>query len=213
MKNALLPLLCSALALTGSVLSSRAQTPAAASGATAPGAMLKDVRIVMHTDKGDIELSVFAGKAPIASANFLNLAQRKFYNGLTFHRVISDFMIQGGDPAGTGAGGPGYSFDDEPNGSLQFDKPGVLAMANRGRNTNGSQFFITHGPVPHLNDGAGTGHYTIFGQVTKGQDVVNAIRKDDHIKSIEILDSTQPLFAAESELLSKWNATLGAPKS
>ena len=171
------------------------------------------MRVVLHTDKGDIELSMFASKAPLTTANFLNLAQRKFYDGLTFHRVIGDFMIQGGDPAGTGSGGPGYSFEDEGNGALHFDKAGVMAMANRGRNTNGSQFFITHGPVHSLDDGAGPGHYTIFGQVTKGQDVVNAIRIGDHIKSIDILESDRAAVRGRKRSHSpKWNAQLGKGK-
>ncbi len=213
MKNTFVSLLCAALALTGSALTAHAQTPAAPTGGLlAPGATLRDVRVVLHTDKGDIEMTVFASKAPITSASFLNLAQKKFYDGLTFHRVIGGFMIQGGDPTGTGAGSAGYKFEDEPNKDLRFDKAGVLAMANSGRNTNGSQFFITHNAVPHLNDDAGTGHYTIFGQVTKGQEVVNAIRKDDHIKSIDVLDSTVPLFAAESEYLTRWNSVIPAGK-
>lgn len=207
MKKVILPLLCTALALTGSLPTAHAQTAATSSGPMAAGAALRDIRVIMHTDKGDIEMTVFASHSPITAASFLNLAQKKFYDGLTFHRVIGGFMIQGGDPTGTGMGSPGYKFEDEPNGELKFDKAGVLAMANSGRNTNGSQFFITHNAVPHLNDDGG-GHYTIFGQVTKGQDVVNAIRKDDHIKSIEVLDSTQPLLTAEAEYVGKWNASL-----
>ena len=202
MKILFLSLLCSVAALTA-----QAQTPAA-SGPLAAGSKPKDVRVVIHTDKGDIELTVFASHAPITAANFLNLAQKKFYDGLNFHRVIDGFMIQGGDPAGNGSGGPGYTFEDETNGNLRFDKAGVLAMANRGSNTNGSQFFITHNAVSHLDDGVGGGHYTIFGQVTKGQDVVDKIRIGDKIKSVEILDSTQPLFATQSENLGKWNAAV-----
>ena len=120
-------------------------------------------------------------------------------------------MIQGGDPDGTGKGGPGYTFEDEPNGPRRFDKPGVFAMANRGKNTNGSQFFITHNEVAHLNDGAGSGHYTIFGQTTKGQDVVNKITQGDRIKSIDILESTVPLFEAQAKNLTRWNAELVHP--
>ena len=202
MKRTLLPLL--ALATLASLTAVRAQD-------AGPAAALKDIPIVIHTEKGDIEATIFASKAPITAANFLNLAQQKFYDGLKFHRVISEFMIQGGDPAGNGSGGPGYQFEDEPNGPRRFDKPGVLAMANRGKDTNGSQFFITHNEVAHLNDGAGMGHYTIFGQTTKGQDVVNNIRQGDRIKSIDILDSTAPLFEAQSKNITRWNNELVHP--
>ena len=205
MKRSLLPFL--ALALASLPVAARAQD--AGPSAAAAGA-LKDIPIVIHTDKGDIEATIFASKAPITAANFLNLAQQKFYDGLKFHRVIRDFMIQGGDPAGDGTGGPGYQFEDEPNGPRRFDKPGVFAMANRGTNTNGSQFFITHTEVPHLNDG-GIGHYTIFGQTTKGQDVVNNIKQGDRIKSIDILESTGPLFEAQSKNLTRWNNELVHP--
>ena len=199
MKRTLLPLLAFALASLPTV---RAQDAASA---------IKDIPIVIHTDKGDIEATIFASKAPITAANFLNLAQQKFYDGLKFHRVIGQFMIQGGDPAGDGSGGPGYQFEDEPNKDRKFDKPGVFAMANRGANTNGSQFFITHNEVPHLDDGAGMGHYTIFGQTTKGQDVVNNIRQGDHIKSIDILESTVPLFQAQAKNIAHWNEELVHP--
>ena len=164
---------------------------------------LKDIRVVMHTDKGDIEATLFPAKAPLAAANFLNLAQKKFYDGLTFHRVIPDFMIQGGDPDGSGMGGPGYKFADEFSPALRFDKAGVWAMANAGPTTNGSQFFITHVPTPHLND-----KHTIFGQTTKGQDIVNVIQRGDKIKSIDILDDTKELFKAESAKLEEWNSKL-----
>ena len=175
---------------------------------TAHADPVQDVRVVLHTDKGDIEATIFASKVPITAANFLNLAQQKFYDGLKFHRVIADFMIQGGDPAGTGGGGPGYTFEDEKSGLGKFDKPGILAMANRGAgtNTNGSQFFITHVPTPWLD-----GHHTIFGQVTKGQDVVNSIAQGDHIKSVEILGDPAPLFAAQKEQVDKFNAQLVHP--
>ncbi len=110
--------------------------------------LMSDIRIILKTGKGDIEATLFADKAPITVANFLNLAQRGYYEGITFHRVIPNFMIQGGDPSGTGAGGPGYTFEDEVKTGLKHDKPGIFSMANRGPATNGSQFFITHLPTP-----------------------------------------------------------------
>ena len=133
---------------------------------------MSDIRITLHTDKGDIEGTIFASKVPITSANFLNLAKRGYYDGVAFHRVIANFMIQGGDPTGTGRGGPGYQFADEFHPELQFDKPYLLAMANAGPGTNGSQFFITVGKTPHL-----TRKHTIFGEVVdpESQKIVDAI--------------------------------------
>ena len=172
--------------------------------------MATDKKITMKTDKGDINLTVFASKTPMTAASFLNLAKRGFYDGLTFHRVIADFMIQGGDPEGTGCGGPGYRFDDECLPTLKFTKPGLLAMANAGRTwtgegTNGSQFFITHVPTEWLN-----GKHTIFGEVAGPEDqaVVNAIRQGDHILSIEIHDDCEDIFAEQAQNISRWNAKL-----
>lgn len=149
---------------------------------------------IINTSKGDIELKLEYIKTPITVANFISLAEGKntfltdetrkgkpYFNGLKFHRVINDFMIQGGDPTGTGSGGPGYSFKDEFIPELKFDKGGVLAMANAGPRTNGSQFFITHKDTPWLS-----GKHTIFGHVTKGMDVVNKIVQDDIITTITI---------------------------
>ena len=164
---------------------------------------MKDIRIIVKTDKGDIEGVLYPGKAPVTVANFLNLAKRGYYNGLKFHRVIPDFMIQGGDPTGTGSGGPGYRFEDECTPELKHDKPGIFSMANAGPGTNGSQFFITHVPTPWLD-----GKHTVFGSVTKGQDIVNAVAQGDKIKSIEILDPTDDLFKAQSKRLEEWNAIL-----
>ena len=164
---------------------------------------MQDIRIKLKTDKGEIELTLFASKTPITVANFLNLASKKFYNGIIFHRVIPDFMVQGGDPTGTGAGGPGYKFEDEFLADLKFDKAGLLAMANSGPRTNGSQFFITHVPTTWLNQ-----KHTIFGEVTKGQNVVDAIKQGDKITGIEILDPTDELFKAQAAKLAQWDTVL-----
>jgi len=164
---------------------------------------MKDIRIVMKTGKGNIELTLFPSKAPVTCASFLNLAQQGKYDGIVFHRVIPDFMVQGGDPTGTGAGDRGYKFEDECKPDLTFNRPGLLAMANAGPGTNGSQFFITHVPTPWLN-----GKHTIFGAVTKGQEVVNAIAKGDKITGIDILDPTDELFAAKADRIAQWNAAL-----
>ncbi|GAB4164976.1 MAG: peptidylprolyl isomerase [Terrimicrobiaceae bacterium] len=164
---------------------------------------MNDIRIILHTSRGDISLTVFASQVPLTAANFLNLASKGFYNGITFHRVIADFMVQGGDPTGTGRGGPGYHFEDEFVPGLKHDRPGILSMANAGPRTNGSQFFITHVPTPWLD-----GKHSVFGAVTEGQSVVDAIRQGDKINSIELLDSTDELFAAQSDRISRWNQSL-----
>ena len=165
---------------------------------------MSDIRILLKTGKGDIEATLFSSKAPVTVANFLNLAQRGYYEGITFHRVIPDFMVQGGDPSGTGGGGPGYNFEDEVKTGLKHDKPGIFSMANRGPGTNGSQFFITHVPTPWLD-----GKHTIFGEVTKGQDVVNAIKAGDKIVKIEVLDSPKELFEAQKKHIAEWEKALG----
>jgi cyclophilin family peptidyl-prolyl cis-trans isomerase len=130
----------------------------------------KSYRAVMETSEGPVTLELFAAQAPVTVNNFVFLARDGFYDGLTFHRVIGGFMVQGGDPEGTGRGGPGYSFQDEFREELRFDRPGMLAMANAGPDTNGSQFFITVGTPTHLN-----GRHTIFGRVIDGYEVVKAI--------------------------------------
>ncbi|MEI6321976.1 MAG: peptidylprolyl isomerase [bacterium] len=160
----------------------------------------------MHTSKGDIHATLYATKAPMTVASFLNLCSRGFYNGLSFHRVIPDFMIQGGDPTGTGSGGPGYRFADEFAPGLKHDRSGLFSMANAGPGTNGSQFFITHVPTPWLD-----GKHAIFGAVdgAKDQDVVNAIRKGDTISSVEIVDSPEILFASQATQITAWNKALG----
>lgn len=149
----------------------------------------KGIFALIETNKGDILLDLFYQKTPLTVTNFIGLAEgtldahkgKHYYDGLTFHRVIADFMIQGGDPQGTGAGGPGYTFPDEFDSSLQHEV-GTLSMANAGANTNGSQFFITHVPTPWLD-----GKHSVFGKVIKGQDVVNAIAQGDIIKKITII--------------------------
>jgi len=175
-------------------------------GAATPADQIKDIRIVLHTSRGDIHGTLYASKAPVTVANFLNLAHRGFYKDIKFHRVIPDFMIQGGDPTGTGMGGPGYKFADEFAPGLKHDRSGLFSMANAGPNTNGSQFFITHVPTPWLD-----GKHAIFGAVdsAKDQDVVNAVKQGDTITSIEIVDSPEPLFAAQSAQIAAWNKALG----
>ena len=138
----------------------------------------------IETDRGTIEIQLNPEHAPKTVNNFVFLAKEGFYDGLTFHRVISNFMIQGGDPTGTGTSGPGYKFADETYGNPLKHETGVISMANAGPNTNGSQFFITHSPQPHLN-----GHHTVFGKVTKGQDVVNAIKQGDKMVKVTIIES------------------------
>ncbi len=162
-----------------------------------------DIRIELDTSKGKIEATIYASKVPMTAANYLNLAKRGYYNGLKFHRVIPNFMIQGGDPQGTGRGGPGYRFGDEFDPSLKHDGPGVFSMANSGPGTNGSQFFVTHKDTSWLD-----GRHSVFGKVTKGQDIVDAIMMGDTIKSIKVLDSTDALFVAQKDNLAKWNAVL-----
>jgi len=138
----------------------------------------------IETDKGTIEIQLYPQHAPKTVNNFVFLAKEGFYDGLTFHRVISNFMIQGGDPTGTGTSGPGYKFSDETYNNPLKHETGSLSMANAGPNTNGSQFFITHAPQPHLN-----GHHTVFGKVIKGQEVVNAIKQGDKMLKITITES------------------------
>ena len=134
----------------------------------------KKYKANMETDKGTMVIELFADKTPITVNNFVFLSREGYYDGVIFHRVIDNFMVQGGDPTGTGRGGPGYKFGDEFHPSLKHDKQGMLSMANAGPGTNGSQFFITHGPTPHLN-----GKHTVFGQVVEGLDVLMSIPARD----------------------------------
>jgi peptidyl-prolyl cis-trans isomerase B (cyclophilin B) len=137
----------------------------------------------IETPRGDIRLELYADKAPKTVANFEKLVKDGYYNGLKFHRVIKDFMIQGGCPKGTGTGGPGYTFADEFHRDLKHDGPGVLSMANAGPNTNGSQFFITHVATPWLD-----GKHSVFGRVLEGQDVVDSVQQGDKMTAITIKD-------------------------
>jgi len=139
------------------------------------------MKATFNTSRGDIVLELHADKTPKTVANFVKLVKEGFYDGLKFHRVIEDFMIQGGCPQGTGTGDPGYKFDDEFDPSLKHDVPGILSMANSGPNTNGSQFFITHVPTPWLD-----GKHSVFGKVTEGQSVVDSIEMGDVINSITL---------------------------
>jgi peptidyl-prolyl cis-trans isomerase B (cyclophilin B) len=156
------------------------------------------------TDRGPIRIALYPDKAPLTVANFVNLAQRGFYNGLNFHRVINDFMVQGGCPQGTGTGGPGYKFEDEANNGVGHER-GVLSMANAGPNTNGSQFFITHVATPWLN-----GKHTVFGKVVEGMDVVDSIKQGDQIKALKIEGDAAAVLAAKADRVADWNRILAA---
>ena len=155
----------------------------------------------IKTNKGIIKLKLFFDQTPITVANFVNLSKRGYYDNLLFHRVIDDFMIQGGCPNGTGMGGPGYNFQDEFHPDLKHDKPGVLSMANAGPGTNGSQFFITHIETPWLDN-----NHTVFGEVLEkdDQEVVNNIVQGDKIESIEIIGNTK-FEDSINNLVKSWN--------
>ncbi|NIA16486.1 MAG: peptidylprolyl isomerase [Nitrospiraceae bacterium] len=161
----------------------------------------------MKTSKGDIHLRLFADKTPNTVANFINLAQRGYYDALKFHRVIADFMVQGGCPLGTGTGGPGYQFDDEFHPELKHDKPGILSMANSGPGTNGSQFFITHVATPWLD-----GKHSVFGEVVGPEDqaVIDSIAQGDTLTTVVVEDDTAELFAAVQDQVDAWSKVLDA---
>jgi peptidyl-prolyl cis-trans isomerase B (cyclophilin B) len=167
---------------------------------------MTDLTAVFETEKGTIRVKLFADQAPVTVGNFANLVGRGYYDGLNFHRVIADFMIQGGCPQGSGTGGPGYRFEDECTPALKHDKPGVLSMANAGPGTNGSQFFITHGETPWLD-----GKHTVFGVVEGESDmsVVNRIGQGDGINKVTIEGDTSGLFEQVKDRIAEWNATLG----
>ena len=154
------------------------------------------LQAIIKTNKGEINLNLFSDVAPVTVLNFITLAKTGYYNGLKFRRVIEDFMIQGGDPTGTGAGGPGYQFGDEFKEGVVFNKKGLLAMANAGPNTNGSQFFITHAPTEWLNY-----KHTIFGEVVsqKDQDVVDSIKQNDTMNEVIIVGNTDRLIEDNKE--------------
>ena len=173
---------------------------------------MPDLTAVMETSKGTIRLKLFAEQVPFTVANFVNLIEHGFYDGLTFHRVINDFMIQFGCPfskpgaKGTpGTGGPGYKFSDEFVPELHHSKPGILSMANAGPNTNGSQFFITHGPTPHLD-----GHHTVFGEVIGSEDqmIVNSIAQDDTVIRMTAEGDMSALKELTREQVTKWDSAL-----
>jgi peptidyl-prolyl cis-trans isomerase B (cyclophilin B) len=170
------------------------------------GVIMSDLKATMSTSKGDIHLTLYPEHAPVTVASFVNLVQRGYYDGLKFHRVIPDFMVQGGCPQGTGTGGPGYKFEDECHPELAHDAPGKLSMANSGPATNGSQFFITHVPTPHLD-----GKHAIFGAVVgaEDQEVVDAIEGGDSIDSLTIEGDTAELLAAHQDRVDEWNSALG----
>lgn len=178
---------------------------------------MSDIKITLHTTAGDIAATMHAEKAPLTCANFLNLAQRGYYDNIAFHRVIEGFMLQGGDPTETGTGGPGYKFADEFHPDLRHNAPGIFSMANAGPGTNGSQFFICHVPTPFLDN-----RHSVFGQVTDGLDVVMNITgklntgeqgckfdgTGDKITSITIHDDATELFESQKDNIEHWNSIL-----
>jgi peptidyl-prolyl cis-trans isomerase B (cyclophilin B) len=143
----------------------------------------KKYTVSMNTSKGIIEIELYAEHAPKTVNNFVFLIKEGFYDGVSFHRVIEDFVIQGGDPTGTGRGGPGYKFEDELKGNPLKHERGAISMANSGPNTNGSQFFIAHSPQSHLN-----GKHTVFGKVTKGLEIVDTIQQGDKMEKVTVIE-------------------------
>ena len=156
------------------------------------------------TDRGPIRVELYPDKAPLTVANFVNLAKRGFYDGLGFHRVIPDFMIQGGCPEGSGRGGPGYRFEDETDNGVAHER-GVLSMANAGPNTNGSQFFITHVATPWLD-----GKHTVFGKVVEGIEAVDKVEQGDTIRKVTIEGDADAALAAKADRVAEWNRILAA---
>lgn len=163
------------------------------------------MKVKIMTEKGDININLLPEKSPVTVANFVNLAKKGYYDGLKFHRVIDNFMAQGGDPAGTGAGGPGYQFEDEVNNGLNFSNAGKLAMANAGPGTNGSQFFITTVPTEWLN-----GNHTIFGEVVSDDDlkVVKKLSNGDVMKKVVVEGDVDAFLKTQKNRVDSWNKTL-----
>ena len=166
-------------------------------------ALAQPIRAIIDTSKGEIVVQLNERAAPTTVANFTNLALRGFYDGLTFHRMERNFMVQGGDPLGNGTGDPGYKFAGEI--VLHHNQPGIISMANSGPGTDGSQFFLTHLATPHLN-----GKHSVFGKVVSGMPVVNQLRRRDTINSIVIEGDVSSLFERKRERLDEWNAILDA---
>lgn len=156
---------------------------------------------VIETSRGTMEFLLYRQVAPITVSNFVNLATRGYYDGLSFHRVVEDFMAQGGDPKGDGSGGPGYKFQDEI--AMRLNQEGILAMANSGPESNGSQFFITHQATPHLN-----GAHTVFGKIISGNEFIRQIRVGDEIRSIRIEGNARAFLAKRSDMVYQWNLIL-----
>ena len=163
------------------------------------------MKVKIMTEKGDININLLPEKSPVTVANFVNLAKKGYYDGLKFHRVIDNFMAQGGDPTGTGAGGPGYQFEDEVNNGLNFSKAGKLAMANAGPATNGSQFFITTVPTEWLN-----GNHTIFGEIVSDNDlkVVKKLTNGDIMKKVVVEGDVDAFLKTQKNRVDSWNKTL-----
>ena len=164
------------------------------------------MKVKFTTNKGEININLLPEKSPVTVASFVNLVKNGDYNGLKFHRVIEDFMAQGGDPTGTGMGGPGYRFEDEVDNGLDFSVPGKLAMANAGPGTNGSQFFITTVPTEWLN-----GNHTIFGEVVSDSDleVVKLLSNNDVMERVEIEGDVKEILDNYKDRISEWNLILG----
>lgn len=164
------------------------------------------MKVKFTTNKGEININLLPEKSPVTVASFVNLVNNGYYNGLKFHRVIEDFMAQGGDPTGTGMGGPGYRFEDEVDNGLDFSVPGKLAMANAGPGTNGSQFFITTVPTEWLN-----GNHTIFGEVVSDSDleVVKLLSNNDVMERVEIEGDVKEILDTYKDRISQWNLILG----
>lgn len=177
--------------------------PLIALGVMTTSSSAESLKATFHTTKGPIVIQLTPDKTPVTVASFANLIKRGYYDGLSFHRVIPNFVIQGGDPLGNGTGGPGYNFKDEFDPSLRHSGPGILSMANAGPGTNGSQFFITHSAQPHLDN-----RHSVFGKVIEGQDVVNKIVQGDKIEKATLEGDTSALFEKVKGDLDKWNAVL-----